>query len=178
MAGSSSWDLNLEQGEWFEENVARPWLLKNRPAAWITDSRNHKRRGGKGPRLVRGTQEMVLPDFRLDDPATGSSSWLDSKVKMRPFTIPGHPGERFFSLDPRTYRGYVELMGVFHRMPFEILMGCAYTNIIWLFDLRSIVPVMHEFNNEHVRNGARLTPCFSTSQMKIVGKWDSTDLPR
>lgn len=175
---TGAWDLNLEQGEWFEDNVARPWLLKNRPDAWITDSRNHKRRGGKGPRLVRGDLEMVLPDFRLDYPLTGASSWLDSKVKMRPFTIRGHRGERFYSLDPRAYVGYIQLMEIFHLMPFEVLLGCAYTNLLWLLDLRSTIPVMHEFDNEHVRNGARLTPCFSTAQMRMVGRWQGDDLPR
>lgn len=173
-----TWELNLDQGEWFEENVARPWLLKNRPDAWITDSRNHKRRTGRGPRLVKSNQELTLPDFRLDDPETGGSSWLDSKVKMRPFTIPRHGTDRFYSLDPRAYLGYIGLMDVFRRMPFEILLGCAYTNVLWLFDLRATIPVMHEFNNEHVKNGARLTPCFSTAQMRMAGKWDSTNLPR
>lgn len=177
MSNKNSWELNLEQGEWFEENVTRPWLLKNRANLWLTDSRNHKRRSGRGPRLVCGKTEIVLPDFRLDDPETGASSWLDSKVKRRPFTISGHPGERFFSLDPRAYIGYARLMDIFRLMPFEILLGCAYTNVLWLFDLRATTPVMHEFNNEHVRNGARLTPCFSTAQMKMVGKWDSTNLP-
>lgn len=173
-----NWELNLEQGEWFEENVTRPWILRNRPNIWLTDSRNHKRRSGKGPRLIKGGREIVLPDFRLDDPETGHSSWLDSKVKMRPFSIPGHSGERFYSLDPRAYVGYLELMDVFHRMPFEVLLGCAYTNLVWLLDLRTTVPVMHEFDNEHVRAGARLTPCFSTAQMRLAGRWNGEHLPR
>ena len=174
----SKWELNLEQGEWFEENVTRPWILKNRPGCWLTDSRNHRRYGGRGPRLVRGDAEMVLPDFRLDDPGTGKSSWLDSKVKMRPFTIRDCPGERFYSLDPRAYLSYTQLMEIFHLMPFEVLLGCAYTNLLWLLDLRETIPVMHEFNNEHVRNGASLTPCFSTAQMRMVGRWRGDDLPR
>ena len=172
------WTLNLEQGEWFEEHVARPWLLKNRPDLWITDSRNHKRRGGRGPRLVRGDMEIVLPDFRLDDPETGASSWLDSKVKTSPFSIEGQGWRRFHSLDPAAYVKYIDLMLTFQHMGFEVLLGCAHTNILWLFDLRTAEPFMHRFDNKHVRHGASLTPCFATDQMRMVGIWDSTHLPR
>lgn len=173
------WNLNLEQGEWFEEHVARPWILLNRPDAWVTDSRSHKRGGrGKGPRMVRGKDELVLPDFRLDDPVTGESSWLDSKVKNGPFSIEGQGWRRFHSLDPMAYVKYIDLMLTFQHMRFEILLGCAHTNVLWLFDLRGVEPVMHRFDNKHVRKGASLTPCFSTDQMRMVGRWDSTNLPR
>lgn len=172
------WTIRLAQGEWFEENVTRPWLLKNRTSWWVTDTRNHLRRGGKGPRMAKGNDELVLPDFRLDDPETGRSSWLDSKVKSQPFRIDGHPGQLFYSLDPMGYQKYTKLMRIFKHMPMEILMGCTETHILRLIDLRSAIPVMHEFNNQHVRYGRRLTPCFSTDQMQTVGLWSSKGMPR
>lgn len=175
---TGNWELKLQQGEWFEENVARPWLLKNRPEAWITDSRNHKRQGGRGPRLAKQWQELTLPDFRLDVPETGKSSWLDSKLKFNPFVIEGQGNRRFYSLDPLAYQRYLRLMQVFHHMDFEILLGCDHTRVLWLFDLRRAAPVMHEFYNEHTRYRRSLTPCFSTDQMRMVGIWDNSDLPR
>jgi hypothetical protein len=172
-----NWELNLEQGEWFEENVTRPWIHRHRPGWWITDSRNHQRRHGRGPRMVCGDEELVLPDFRLDDPATGRGMWIDSKLKKRPFSIPGRQGERFYSLDPAAYTGYQRLMVIFNHMPFEVIIGCSYTNIIWLLDLFQAQPLMHEFDNQYVKRGQHLTPCFSTTQMRMVGRWNVCDLP-
>ena len=173
-----SWEKNLEQGEWFETNVTRPWLLKNRSNWWITDSRNHIRLGGKGPRLVKGKEELVLPDFRLDNPETGESGWLDSKLKNRPFSIAKYRGEKFYSIDPHSYMRYRLLMSIFKHMKFEILLGCAYTNIIWLLDLSNNQPIMHEFQNKFVRNNLSATPCFSTSMMIMSGRWNSNLLPK
>jgi hypothetical protein len=173
-----NWQKNLEQGEWFEAHVAKPWLIENRSDWWITDSRNHTRIGGKGPRMTKGKNELVLPDFRLDNAETGESRWFDSKMKKQPFSISGYYGEKFYSIDPRSYKDYQTLMQIFPKMDFDILLGCAWTNKIWLFNLRVTTPVMHQFKNNFVRNSNGLTPCFSTKFMTLVGTWNSNLMPK
>lgn len=174
----NNWELNIKQGEWFETHVAKEWLKKHMHDWWITDARNHMRFSGKGPRLQRNSEEITIPDFRLDQSETGVSKWLDAKMKSKPFTLPNRPGERFYSLDPKTYRDYIKLSNVFKHMQFEILLGCAYTNLLLIFDIRTSEPVIHVFNNQYVRNNNNATPCFSTKDMKVVGRWNSSLLPK
>lgn len=174
----NNWELNIKKGEWFETHVAKEWLQKHRSEWWITDARNHVRLGGKGPRLQRNGEEITIPDFRLDNSETGESKWLDAKMKAKPFSLPQHHGERFYSLDPKTYRDYLKLCKVFKHMQFEILLGCAYTNLLYIFDIRNSQPIIHFFQNQYVRHGNNETPCFSTTDMKVVGRWDSRLLPK
>lgn len=174
----NNWASNLVQGEWFETHVAKKWLQNHRPEWWLTDSRNHVRFGGKGPRLTKGAQELVIPDFRLDNPDTGESGWLDAKMKSKPFSLHAYQGEKFYSIDPKTYRDYSKICSIFKHMQFEILLGCCYTNLLYIFDLKKCQPVIHSFENQFVRYGRNETPCFSTAQMKVIGRWDSSLLPK
>lgn len=176
----SNWEKSIVQGEWFEENVAKPWIAANRNSWWITDSRNHKRDGKSGgPKLTRNGNEITLPDFRLDDPTTGSSSWLDAKYKGTVFTIPGFSkGIKFVSLDTKAYADYKKVIDTFTYMPFEILFGIKFTKKLYLLDFKTVKPVWHMFDNGYVRKGDALTPCYSLKDMIEVDDWDPANMPQ
>lgn len=174
----SNWEKDLERGDWFEEHVTRPWLLKNRSEWWITDTRNHKRYGKRGgPKLVRNGEELVLPDFRLDLPNDNISSWLDAKMKTNWITLDIDPTMRYYSLDPDAYDKYRKLVTEFPNMKFEILLGCARSCKLWLFDFRIATPTWHSFKNAFTRNNKDLTPCYPVSEMQSVGMWPAYNLP-
>jgi hypothetical protein len=174
----NTWEKNLKEGNWFQRHIAYPWLIRHRPQYFITPTSTDTNPINKGPKLYRGSDAITLPDFRLDDPMTKESRWLDAKMKKSPFSLPSRRGEKFYSIDPRTYKEYLKICTVFNYMPFEILLGCQETKLLYNFDLTKCKPTMHFFQNKYVRSGNNETPCFNTLDMKIVGRWDPSHISK
>lgn len=174
----NSYKKNLADGNWFQINVAGPWLTRTRSDCYITPTSTDTNPKYKGPRLYKGTDEIILPDFRWDNPTTKDSGWVDAKMKKCPFSIKGRWGEKFYSIDPKKYNEYQKLCRVFHYMSFEILLGCQETGLLYNFDFTKCQPVMHFFDNQFVRGGRNETPCYSTATMTVVGRWDSHQVPK
>ena len=76
----TKWEISLEQGEWFEDNVALPWMYNTFPEWWITDCRLEKKSLLGGPKMRNATQTLTLPDFRLDNAGTNQTVWIDAKI--------------------------------------------------------------------------------------------------
>lgn len=174
---ASNWELNLAQGEWFEDNVAQPWLLENWTDWWLTDCRLEKKSSLGGPKIRNKNQTLVLPDFRLDHVDTGRTIWIDAKYKKKTFILDKYPGEYFYSIDPRSYQDYVRFMDTFKQSEFFILIGARKTKNLYILNLRAHKPVWHEFNNQYVRYSRNLTPCFPEAALAFVGSWDPTQMP-
>ena len=109
----NNWELNLAQGEWFEDHVAQPWLLENWTDWWITDCRLEKKSTLGGPKIRSKDETLTLPDFRLDRADTSQTVWVDAKYKKKTFLLDKYPGEYFYSIDPRSYQDYVNFMNTF-----------------------------------------------------------------
>ena len=173
----NNWEVSLARGEWFEDNVAHPWLVTNWPEWWITDCRLQKKSSLGGPKMRKGDVFLTLPDFRLDHAESTQSFWIDAKYKEKFFTLDKHPGERFTSIDPRSYQEYVNLMSIFPNIGFYALIGNKRTNGLYMLDLKSIQPIWHDFNNQYVRRGRSCTPCFPETMLEYVGLWNPTLMP-
>lgn len=174
---TNNWQLNLAQGEWFEDNVAQPWLIENWTDWWITDCRLEKKSQMGGPKIRNKNKVLTLPDFRLDNAGTGETVWIDAKYKKRTFLLDKYPGEYFYTIDSRTYQDYINFMNTFSQASFYILIGARSTKGLYILDLRKKKPVWHEFHNKYVRNGRSWTPCFGEMSLEPVGTWDPTGMP-
>lgn len=168
----NNWELNLAQGEWFEDNVAQPWLLENWINWWITDCRLEKKSTLGGPRMRKKDQTLVLPDFRLDNSDTGQTVWIDAKYKKQAFSIPGQKTTKFYSIDQRSYSDYKTFMNIWKIAEFFVLIGSGNKNL-YLLDLKNINPIWHYFDNNY---GKGYTPCFSEKHMILVGTWNPTNM--
>lgn len=175
---ANNWELNLAQGEWFEDNVAQPWLLETWNDWWITDCRLEKKSTLGGPKIRNKYQTLTLPDFRLDHANNGQTIWIDAKYKKRTFRLDKYPGEYFYSIDPRSYQDYVNFMNTFKQCEFFILIGSRKTKGLYMLNLRAVDPIWHEFDNEYVRSGRNLTPCFGEETLTHVGTWDPHQMPQ
>lgn len=173
----TGWEKSIAQGEWFEENIAKPWLITNRPDHWITDTRNHKRNGTSGPKIFNGTVNITLPDFRLDDPAGNNNGWIDAKYKKSTFYINRDRQIKYVSLDPKAYYEYSKIVNLFPNMTFDIFYGIGVLQTLYLLDFKNLKPVWHMFDNDHVRYNNGLTPCYPISALINVGIWNPTLMP-
>ena len=168
------WSLNLKQGDWFEDHIAYPWILRNIPDYFISRCSRNKKESTGGPRLTKLNVSLVLPDFRLDSSETSNSIWIDSKLKSKAFTLIGRPNEKFYSLDTRAHREYTELLDVFKSIPLLIFLGNVRDKTLWTFNFGKTTPTWHTFDNQYGRDS---TPCYSESQMEFIGNWDPEGLP-
>lgn len=173
----NAWQLSLAQGEWFEDNIAQPWLLENWTSWWLTDCRLEKKSTSGGPKIRKKEQVLTLPDFRLDNEYTAQTVWVDAKYKKKTFKLDKHPGEYFYSIDPRSYQDYQNFIKIFKHSSFYILFGDRRKESLYLLDLKKVSPVWHEFDNQYVRCSRKLTPCFGETTLDLVGHWDPTDMP-
>lgn len=173
----TKWEISLEQGEWFEDNVALPWLLKIFPTWWITDCRLEKKSKFGGPKMRNATRTLTLPDFRMDNAETNQTIWIDAKYKSRSYTLDKYPGDYFTTIDPRSYQEYMEFMEIWPTADFWILFGRRSTRLLYVMNLRTAEPVMHYYDNENVRMGRNLTPCFSEKYLEPVGRWNPRKMP-
>jgi len=169
------WSLNLKQGDWFEDHIAYPWILKNIPDYFISRCSRNKKESTSGPRLTKVGKSLVLPDFRLDSEINGNSIWIDSKLKSKSFSISSRPGEKFYSIDIRAFNDYTELLSVFKSIPLLIFLGNVTDKTLWTFNFGTTIPTWHTFNNQY---GKGPTPCYSESQMECLGTWNTTGLPK
>lgn len=176
----NSFEYDLMRGDWFEENVSTPWILLNKKDYWIDETRLHNKPKNKkgGPRLSKNGLEIILPDYRCDNPNTGELLWIDSKLKKKSFKLDSNPGEYYYSIDPRSYRDYQILLTEFKKTRLEILLGCERTKRLMLFDLTKVKPIWHQFHNEYTRYKWTLTPCFAETDMTVVGSWDPNEMYR
>ena len=116
----TKWEISLEQGEWFEDNVALPWMYNTFPEWWITDCRLEKKSLLGGPKMCNATQTLTLPDFRLDNAETNQTIWIDAKYKARSYKLDKHPGDCFTTIDPRSYQEYLDFIKIWPRVDFYI----------------------------------------------------------
>lgn len=173
----NNWEVSLARGEWFEDNVAHPWLITNWPEWWITDCRLQKKSSLGGPKMRKGDKFLSLPDFRLDHAESMQTVWIDAKYKEKFFTLDDVPGERFTSIDPRSYQEYSDLMTIFPNTAFYALIGNRRTKGLYILDLKNNAPTWHNFSNQYVRLGRNRTPCFAETILEYVGQWDPALMP-
>jgi hypothetical protein len=173
----SKWEISLAQGEWFEDNVALPWLYANFPQWWITDCRLEKKSQFGGPKMRTANQVLTLPDFRLDNAETNQTIWIDAKYKTKSYKLDDYPGDYFTTIDPRSYQEYMDFTKVWPNSDFLILFGKRTTKLLYIMNLKTAKPVMHWYNNEHVTMGRNSVPCFSEQYLDPVGSWNPNLMP-
>lgn len=144
-----SFSDSLQLGEEFETRYALPWLLKNYPEHWISETHDYRVGSFAGPRLKRaGDRDITLPDFMLKHPQNGHGIMFEAKYRHKPFSIPGFPGRIFLATEEYKVLQYQEAARIF-CMDLKFILGCGQTGSIHIAD--NWIP--HYFNN-HWGKGA------------------------
>ena len=113
----------------------------------------------------------------MDDADTNQTIWIDAKYKARSYKLDKYPGDYFTTIDPRSYQEYLDFMKIWPRVDFLILFGRRTTRLLYIMNLKTAKPVWHWYENDHVRMGRNLTPCFSEKYLDPVGTWNPTLMP-
>ena len=153
----------LKEGMAFEDNHARPTLLRLFPDYWVESTHSHKTYSYSGPVMENSIHgRIILPDFRLYDPTRGHMILAEAKFRKRYFHIPGNGTEAFVAIDADAYYNYTSAASILGA-DLVYLFGVGNIGKIFMF---SEYTCKHQFHNTYFSGDVY---AFKLTEANVIG---------
>jgi len=163
---NKEFEEKLSQGNDFEVDVVQPFLLEQFPDYWLESTHDYRTGDYAGPKLYNKTRRpLIMPDFRLTNVNKSCKIILfEAKHKTQPFSIAGHRGCDFVSIEEFKCMQYEEAANVVGAT-LQYIIGVESTKSLHIVKPCDYVP--HSFNNQYSKGVVR---AFYVNDFNKVGK--------